>query len=64
MMDDLGSPKTNFEEPKRNNVVMIIVIVAVVLLCCCLVAVGAIWFLWTYGDQIFGLTYAPLNLLL
>jgi hypothetical protein len=64
MMDDLGSPKPDFEEPKRNNVVMIIIIVVIVLLCCCLVAVGAGWFLWTYGDQLFSLTYQPLNLLL
>lgn len=44
------------EEPKKNNTVLIIVIIALVVLCCCCVMVGALWYLWTYGDQIFGLT--------
>lgn len=63
-MDEFQSPQTQFEEPKRNNVVLIIVIIAIVLLCCCLLVVGAVWFMWTYGDQIFGLTYQQLQTLL
>ena len=51
------------EEPKKNNTVLIIAIIAVVVLCCCCVVGGAVWYLWTYGDQIFGLTQELTRLL-
>lgn len=44
------------DEPKKNNTALIIAIIAIVVLCCCCVMAGAVWYLWTYGDQIFGLT--------
>ena len=57
-------PMTQFDEPKKkNNVALIITIVVIALLCCCCVVAGAIWYLWTYGDQIFGYTLQNLALL-
>jgi len=51
------------EEPKKNNTTLIIAIIVIVVLCCCCVFAGAIWYLWTYGDQIFGLTQNLVSLL-
>ncbi len=57
MSEEFEAPLPPVEEPqKRNNTVLIIVIVVLVLLCCCCTAVGSFWYLWTYGDEIFGLT--------
>lgn len=37
-------------EKKNKTLIIIIVVAAVLLLCCC--CTGAVWALWTYGDQI------------
>jgi len=50
------------EEPKRRNTGLIIAIVVLFLLCLCCALAGAIWALWTYGDQIFGLALQGLAL--
>jgi len=45
-----SAPQAPPPQKKNNTVIIIIVVVVLLLLCCC--AVGAIWALWTYGDQI------------
>lgn len=58
-------PMTQFDEPKKkNNMALIITIVVILVLCCCCLVIGAIWYLWTYGDQILDLTLQHLPLLL
>lgn len=65
MSDDFGTPIPSIEEPKRNNTIAIIItVVALIFLCCCCAIIGTIWYLWTYGDQIFGFAYQALNMLL
>lgn len=46
------------EEPPKNKptVLIIIIVIVVVLCCCCLVAIGAGYWLWENGDELFGLT--------
>lgn len=45
------------EPPKKSNTTLIIVVVLVVLLCCCcIVFAGALYVLWTYGDQMLGIS--------
>ena len=57
MTEDYGSYETEMPEPpKRSNTALIIIIIVLVLLCCCCLATGSTWYLWTYGDEIFGLT--------
>ena len=64
MSEDFETPTPPAEETqKKNNTVLITVIVVLVLLCCCCVATSALWSLWTFGDQIFGLTLQTLNML-
>jgi len=53
MTDQPIGPTT---ETKSSRTWLIVLIVVVVLCCLCLVAGGAIWALWTYGDKWFGLT--------
>lgn len=48
---------------KKNNIPLIIAIVALVILCCCCAGIFAVYYLWTYGDQIFNITVQALNLL-
>lgn len=65
MSEDFETPTHPEEETQRkNNTVLIIVIAVLVLLCCCCVATSALWSLWTYGDQIFGLSSQALNMLI
>ena len=48
------SPPPYMEPPRRrSNVWTIVLIVLVILLCCCVLMAGLVWYLWTYGDQIF-----------
>ena len=49
--------------PKKSNTGLIVTIVVLVLLCCCCVSIAAGWYLWTNGDQMFGLSYNLFNLL-
>lgn len=64
MAQEFPSPTPPLQEPKKsNNALVIIIIVLVVLLCCCLLLAGAVWYLWTYGDQIFGLSPQSLIIL-
>jgi len=65
MSEDFGTPIPSMEEPKRNNTItIVIVVVALIFLCCCIATVSVVWYLWNYGDQIFGITYQALQLLL
>lgn len=64
MAQDFGTPITPPEEPRRtSNRNLIIAIIVIVVLCCCCAAIGAGWYLWNNGDQIFGLTLQALPLL-
>ncbi len=57
MVDQYGTPIPPVEEPKKSNTTLIIIVVVLLVLCCCCVVVaGAIWALWTYGDQLLGIT--------
>lgn len=58
MSEEFEAPLLPLEEPRtRSSVLAAILIVAVVvLLCCCCAAMGTVWFFYTYGDQLFGLT--------
>jgi hypothetical protein len=63
MTQETPTPPPPVEEPGRNsNVWIIVIVIAVILLCCCLFVL-AIWYLWTYGDQIFGLAWQAVNIL-
>ena len=55
----MPTPVTPYEEPKKksNTVLIVILVVLVLLCCCCVVGPGLVWFTWTYGDQIFGITH-------
>jgi hypothetical protein len=57
----LDSPS---EEPpsNRNRTLIIIVVVVLVLCLCCIVIPATVYLLWTYGDQLFGISQqlAPL----
>ena len=65
MTEDYGSYDAGIPEPpKRSNTTLIIIIIALVLLCCCCLVVGSAGYLWTYGDEIFGLTQYVGTLLL
>ncbi|HSF83121.1 MAG TPA: hypothetical protein VLA49_17925 [Anaerolineales bacterium] len=65
MSEDFGTSIPPLEEPKRSNTTAIIITVVVLaVLCCCCVIIGGGWYLWTYGDQIFGLTLQSLPLLI
>jgi hypothetical protein len=65
MADVYPPPQAPYQEPKKkSNTAVIIIIVLLVLLCCCLAAMTAVWYLWTYGDQIFGLTQFLASLLI
>jgi flagellar basal body-associated protein FliL len=44
------------EESKSSKTWLIVVIVLVVLCCLCLVAGGAVWWLWTNGDRLLGIS--------
>jgi uncharacterized membrane protein len=47
-------------EPKKTNTWLIVGIIAVVVLCCLCVFFGAAaWYLYTNGDEIFGLSALP-----
>jgi len=64
MSEDFGAPIPPMEEPKsRNTIVIIIAILVLVMLCCCIAIVAGGWYLWTYGDTIFGFTLQALQLL-
>lgn len=64
MSEDFGTPIPPMDEPRsRNTTVIIIVVVALIILCCCCAIVAGGWYLWTYGDQIFGLTLQALQML-
>jgi flagellar basal body-associated protein FliL len=64
-MSEEMTPMPQFDEPKKkSNAAMIITIVVLVVLCCCCLVAAGIWYLWTYGDQIFQLTLSQLPLLL
>ena len=57
MTIDYGTPIPPMEElpPKKSNTLLIVIIVILVVLCCCCFGgAGLTWFLWTYGDKIFG----------
>jgi len=57
MTEEYVPPQIANEPPqKKNNLPLIITILVLVVLCCCCVAIGAIWGLWSYGDQWFNLT--------
>ena len=63
MSEDFGTPITPVvEDQKRSNtlIIVIAVIVLVMLFCCCAI-VGAVWALWTYGDQWFNITVQVLQ---
>lgn len=64
MSEDFGTPITPMEEPKKNNTVLIIAIVVIVLLCCCCAIVGAGYYLYINGDQIFNLNTSMIPVLL
>jgi hypothetical protein len=65
MTEEYGSYDVDMPEPpKRSNTAIIIVVVILVLLCCCCITVASTWYLWNYGDEIFGLTQLVSNLLL
>ena len=55
----------NPEPPKKRNTVLwvVIIVILLVLCCCCMLFGGLIWYLWTYGDAIFGLESAAALLL-
>jgi len=58
MSEDFGTPIPSLEEPKRNNTIAIVItVVALIFLCCCCAMLSAAWYLWTYGDQIFNITF-------
>ncbi|MCI0521375.1 MAG: hypothetical protein L0Z70_14100 [Chloroflexi bacterium] len=65
MNQDFGAPINPQGEPKKKNTTTIIIVVVLLLLCCCLLVFGGMaYYLWTYGDQIFGLSLQEVNLLL
>jgi nitrate reductase NapE component len=66
MAQDFSTPSPPPLEPprRRSNVWTVVLIVIVVLLCCCVLIGGLGWYLWTYGDQIFGLSQSMVNLLI
>ena len=64
MSENLGTPLPPVEEPqKKNNTVLIIVIVVLVMLCCCCVAASSLWLFWSFGDELLGITWRALNVL-
>jgi len=54
----------NPEPPNKRNTVLwvVILVILLVLCCCCALLAGAFWYLWTYGDAIFGLESAVILL--
>jgi len=62
-MTETGTPFTEGGETKRSRTWLIILVIVLGLCCVCSVAAVAGWYLWTYGDQIFGLSRAALPLL-
>jgi hypothetical protein len=58
MTEEFETPMPAVEEPpKRNNtLVAILVVVLFLFLCFCCTLMGVLWYFYTYGDQIFGLT--------
>ncbi len=64
MSEDFGTPIPPIEEPKsRNTTVIIIAAVVLVMLCCCCAIIAGGWYLYLYGDQIFGLALQALPIL-
>jgi flagellar basal body-associated protein FliL len=64
MTEEYGNFEAEMPEPpKRSNTALIIGIIVLVLFCCCCIAAASAWYLWTYGDEIFGLTLQAGNLL-
>lgn len=59
----LDSPS---EEPprKRNTTIIIVVVVLLVVCLCCVLIPGAVYVLWTYGDQLFSLSQQLTHLLI
>jgi flagellar basal body-associated protein FliL len=58
MSEEFETSMPAVEEPqKRNNILVVILVVVLLLfLCCCCAVMGLLWYFYTYGDQIFGLT--------
>jgi hypothetical protein len=59
MAEDFGETLVSApdeEEEKKDNKIWIIVVVAVVLCCCLAGIVAVVYGLWTYGDELFGLS--------
>jgi hypothetical protein len=63
MTEEFETPMPAVEEsPKRNNtLVAILVVVLLLFLCCCCTVMGLLWYFYTYGDEIFGLTSQVLS---
>jgi len=63
MTESTETPVVSSGEPKKSSKTWLIVVIAVVVACClCVFAAAAIWYLYTNGDQIFGLTALPRSL--
>jgi len=58
MAESLETSVVSSGEPKKSSNTWLIVAVVVVIVVCCLCVFGAaaIWYLYAYGDKIFGLT--------
>ena len=58
MSEEFESPMPPVEEPPKRNTILVamIIVVFVLLMCCCCTLMGSLWYLYTYGDEIFGLT--------
>lgn len=63
MSEEFETPMPQVEEPPKRNslLVVILVVVLVLFLCCCFTVMGLLWYFYTYGDQIFGLTSQVLS---
>lgn len=51
------------ETPPKSRNWLIIAVVAVVICCLCLAGMALFYYLWTYGDQLFGLSLRSAGLL-
>ncbi|MEN6393958.1 MAG: hypothetical protein ABFD53_09140 [Anaerolineaceae bacterium] len=64
-MDQNIAPQQEVVPKKKSNIGWIIAIIVIVVICLCCAVVGfVIYYLWTYGDQIFNISAAYLNLLI
>lgn len=58
MSEELEAPLPPMEEPRNRSTTLAVIIIVVFLLflCCCCTVMGLLWYFYTYGDEIFGLT--------